>query len=266
MLNLFLKYVVQILKVSLFTTVVLMVLGCSSINAKAKQDKPIVSNAPIQTDNIEKMIDNNRTLKTEYDYRNGDKYLAKYQTDSLVKQVILIEQSEAEDSVGRLFLLTKNENSMWQECLQCKAYLGKNGIGKNREGDAKTPIGDYGMLMAFGAKDDPGSLIPYTKLTETMYLCGDKEYYNQFIDISKLNHRCSRTSEHLLSYVPQYNYALFIDYNKEHVYGRGSAIFLHCFGNYPFTMGCVSVAEDDMVKILRMVDANARICIYPAKG
>ena len=163
-------------------------------------------------------------------------------------------------------MLTKNPEESWELALQCQAYLGKNGIDKTREGDRRTPTGDYGFLMAFGAKENPGSIIPYTKLTNTMYLCGDKEYYNQFIDVSKINHTCSGNSEHLLSYIPQYNYALFLDYNKEHTYGKGSAIFLHCFGNYPFTLGCISIAEENMVKVLRTVDANARICIYSAKG
>ena len=119
--------------------------------------------------------------------------------------------------------------------------------------------------MAFGAKEDPGSLVPYTKLTNTMYLCGDKEYYNQFIDVSKINHICSNNSEHLIRYIPQYNYALIFDYNKENVYGKGSAIFLHCYGSYPYTLGCISVAEENMIKILKTVDKNARICIYPGK-
>ena len=179
--------------------------------------------------------------------------------------MILVEQSATEVSTGKLYLLTKNENNDWQEFFQCKAFLGKNGIDKVREGDARTPTGDYGMLMAFGVKDDPGSVIPYTKLTDSMYLCGDKEYYNQFIDISKVNHVCSHNSEHLIRYIPQYNYVLFIDYNKEHAYGKGSAIFVHCFGSYPYTLGCVSVSEENMIKILKTVDKNVRICVYPYK-
>ena len=201
-----------------------------------------------------------------YGYKEGDKYLQKYATVKNVKQIILVRQSEKVISYGDLFVLTKNPEESWELALQCQAYLGKNGIDKTREGDRRTPTGDYGFLMAFGAKENPGSIIPYTKLTNTMYLCGDKEYYNQFIDVSKINHACSGNSEHLLSYIPQYNYALFLDYNKEHTYGKGSAIFLHCFGNYPFTLGCISIAEENMVKVLRTVDANARICIYSAKG
>lgn len=202
------------------------------------------------------------TEQKSYGYKNGDRYLKQYSAIPAVRQIILVEQSKETVSTGTLFLLVKNSDGAWEENLRCKAYLGKNGLDKMREGDVRTPTGDYGFIMAFGAKDDPGSLIPYTKLTDSMYLCGDRDYYNQFIDSSKIDHRCSNNSEHLIQYIPQYNYALFIDYNKEGVYGKGSAIFLHCFGSYPYTLGCVSVAEENMKKILRTADTNSRICIY----
>lgn len=202
------------------------------------------------------------TEQKSYGYKNGDRYLKQYSAIPAVRQIILVEQTKDTVSTGTLFLLVKNSDGAWEEKLLCKAYLGKNGLDKTREGDVRTPTGDYGFIMAFGAKDDPGSLIPYTKLTDSMYLCGDRDYYNQFIDSSKIDHRCSNNSEHLIQYIPQYNYALFIDYNKEGVYGKGSAIFLHCVGSYPYTMGCVSVAEENMKKILRTADTNSRICIY----
>ena len=247
------KYFIQVSKILLLTLVLFIEIGCGNINAGTTAETNVVNNVPVKTKQV---------IKTQFGYRKGDEYLAKYQDSALVKQIILVEQSEKETSSGKLFLLSKNKSNEWQEELQCKALLGKNGIDKVREGDARTPTGDFGMLMAFGAKDDPGSVISYTKLTDTMYLCGDKEYYNQFIDVSKINHICSNNSEHLIRYIPQYNYALFIDYNKENVYGKGSAIFLHCFGSYPYTMGCISVSEENMVKILKTVDVNARICIY----
>lgn len=296
------KQVCRFGNIILLTILLFAVVGCSSMSANNKNSGTVVSNVPVKTEKTlqnkngntvspSKPAEDKLKEKTEnksdadkaiakkpesttseiqvdqngFGYRNGDIYLTKYQDAAAVNQIILVEQSEAEASAATLFLLAKNDKGEWQEQLQCKALLGKNGIDKVREGDARTPTGDFGFLMAFGAKDNPGSLVPYTKLNNTMYLCGDKEYYNQFIDVSKLDHRCSGNSEHLLSYVPQYNYALFIDYNKERIFGKGSAIFLHCFGSYPFTLGCVSVAEENMVKILRTVDANARICIY-AKG
>ena len=248
--------------VLLFYLLVLVDSGCSGTSPNSQAvTQNTVEHVKTEANNLSK-IDVVKTEKIVYGYKKGDIFLNKYKSVPSVKQIILVAQSDTEVSHARLYLVTKNDAGEWIETLSCQAFLGKNGIDKTREGDIRTPTGDFGMTMAFGAKDDPGSLIPYTKLTNTMYFCGDKEYYNQFIDISKVKHTCSSNSEHLLSYIPQYNYALVFDYNKENVYGKGSAIFLHCLGNHPFTMGCVAVAEENMIKILNTVDFNSRICIY----
>lgn len=200
-----------------------------------------------------------------YGYRLGDIYLNKYRYNPDVKQLILIEQNAAGSSEASLSFMKRDKDGSWVETLKCKAYLGRNGIDKQREGDGKTPTGDFAALVAFGIKEDPGSQITYKKVTSTMYLCGDKEYYNQLLDISQVNHKCTSASEHLIKYVPQYNYGIFLDYNKDGVYGKGSAIFLHCNGSYPYTLGCISVKEEHMVYILKNADKSTRFCIYPTK-
>ena len=261
--------------ITFFAFILFFVTGCRSMGTNISESKNKIVRENVKESyvpNLAKDVkiynrvynnkDNTNLEQRKYGYKNGDKYLKQYNKINAFKKIVLVEQTKEVASEGTLFLLIKNESGVWQEILRCKANLGKNGIDKTREGDARTPTGEYGFLMAFGAKENPGSLIPYTKLTDTMYLCGDKEYYNQFIDVSKVDHHCSDNSEHLIRYIPQYNYGLFIDYNKEGVFRKGSAIFLHCFGNYPYTMGCVSVAEENMVKILRTVDSNSRICIY----
>ena len=274
------RFINKVICLVLFLVVFMLATGCSSSEPNNNEvNKPNVIEQNRNTDLVKGDVKADYNISTDkestrssqlqdkvYGYNTGDIFLKKYVNNNKVNQIILVEQSDSVNSMGVLYLLIKNKDNEWQENLRCKAFLGKNGIDKKREGDRRTPTGDYGFLMAFGAKENPGSIIPYTKLTDTMYLCGDKEYYNQFIDVSKINHTCSGNSEHLLSYIQQYNYALFIDYNKEQAYGKGSAIFLHCFGNYPFTMGCISIAEENMVKILKSVDTNARICIYSTKG
>ncbi len=252
----------KIISVVLFYLLVFFDSGCSgtSLNSSTSPQNT-TEHVKAEINNLSK-TDSVEMAKTEYGYKYGDTFLKKYKVVSSVKQIILVAQTDTEVSQARLYLLTKNDVGEWEEKLDCQAFLGKNGIDKMREGDRRTPTGDFGMTMAFGAKDDPGSLIPYTKLTNTMYFCGDKEYYNQFIDVSKVKHTCSGNSEHLLSYIPQYNYALVFDYNKENIYGKGSAIFLHCLGANPFTLGCIAVSEENMKKILTTADLNSRICIY----
>lgn len=61
-----------------------------------------------------------------------------------------------------------------------------------------------------------------------------------------------------------FNYCLFIDYNKECIYGRGSGIFLHCRNKFAdSSFGCITVWQRNMVEILKSVDSGVRICIYP---
>lgn len=130
-----------------------------------------------------------------------------------------------------------------------------------KEGDRKTPAGVFGFTKAFGIKDNPGAKLPYTKLNPYLYWCGDKQWYNTLVDVRETPHECS--GEHLISYVPHYNYVLAIDYNPECIFGKGSAIFLHCTGSNPYTGGCVAVNESNMIRIMQTVDKGAKICIYP---
>ena len=76
------------------------------------------------------------------------------------------------------------------------------------------------FTKAFGIKDNPGAKLPYTKLNPYLYWCGDKQWYNTLVDVRETPHECS--GEHLISYVPHYNYVLAIDYNPECTFGKGS--------------------------------------------
>lgn len=74
--------------------------------------------------------------------------------------------------------------------------------------------------MALGASGDP-----------------DRQY-NQMVDIRNVPDLVMDDSEHIVDYQFQYQYCLNISFNEEGTPGRGSAIFLHCFGpQKPWTGG-----------------------------
>jgi len=135
-------------------------------------------------------------------------------------------------------------------------YVGKNGIGKTREGDSKTPTGILHVVKAFGVKAKPeGCKFDYIDVTPTIYACDDDcEWYNQIIDLSKVKHDCK--GEDMYNLVPQYNYGLTTDYNAECDHEKGSNIFIHCKGYKPYTGGCISFDEDKMIEILRRCDTS----------
>ena len=185
----------------------------------------------------------------------------KYLNDDSVKQIITVQATEGSNAVIKLFEKTvENGKTVWTETLDCPGIIGLNGLGKTKEGDNKTPIGDFGITTAFGIKENPGTVLPYLDVDEDTYCCGDENFYNQMIDISEHPHDCS-DGEHIIDYSPEYNYGIFIDYNKECTPGLGSGIFLHCTGANTYTGGCIAVSEKDMVTILKALDENARIII-----
>jgi len=146
-------------------------------------------------------------------------------------------------------------------------FIGRNGVGKTKEGDAKTPVGVFHFNRAFGIADDPGSLIPYVKVDQDTYWSGDPREgyrYNELVNLKDLPGLDveSGDSEHIIDYVYHYQYCLNISYNEECTPGLGSAIFLHCFGPVkPYTGGCVAIPEDYMRFVMRRVNTDTVVVI-----
>ena len=175
-------------------------------------------------------------------------------------QIVLVEHtggSEAELSVH------EKRDGAWTELYRCAAYVGKKGIGKQKEGDKKTPAGTYNLTTPFGIKADPGAKMDYTQVTKYHYWCGDSSsaYYNQLVDERIADRKHTSSDEYLINYKGVYNYCLFIDYNAAGEAHKGSCIFLHCTGKNKYTAGCVAIPEAAMKKIICWADAGAKIVI-----
>lgn len=191
-----------------------------------------------------------------------DKYREKKNTDRLIFvkytggtscHVYMLKKQLRKDGVTH----------KWKRILACRGYVGLNGIGKTREGDMTTPQGTFKIGEAFGILEDPGTKIPYTQLNPYLYWSGEEGTYNTMVDSRELGH-IPANSEHLIDYTMSYRYALDMGYNRKCVFKKGSALFLHCFGNNTYTAGCVAISEENMRTILQNVTKKTRICIYPA--
>ncbi|MCQ2289288.1 MAG: hypothetical protein MJZ74_09345 [Muribaculaceae bacterium] len=189
-----------------------------------------------------------------------DPSLQHYLNVDSVNQVIIVQHTDSTYVDVQLWIKDRSGNTpAWDIDLSCRGYIGEKGMGKTRQGDEKTPIGDFGIITAFGIKPNPGTTLPYVDVNEYIYCCADPVAYNRIIDVRKVKHRCR--GEHLINYNPQYNYGFFFDYNKECKRGKGAALFFHCVGKYPFTGGCVAVTEENMAALLCAIDINARLII-----
>ena len=150
----------------------------------------------------------------------------------------------------------KNSSGEWEQIMSTPGFIGKNGLGKVKEGDHKTPVGTFRFDFAFGIAPDPGCAIPYVQVNENHYWSGDWNYkYNQFVDVREAPANFDiANSEHLIDYNPHYLYGLNMGYNSECTPGKGSALFMHCFGpKYPYTLGCVGLPNDKMLFVMQNI-------------
>lgn len=170
----------------------------------------------------------------------------------------LIKVKVVDESKGILEFFDDNK-----KIFETEAFLGRNGVTNNKkEGDLKTPIGEFNLGIAFGTHDIQKELqIQYIQINENLYWVDDvnSRYYNQLVDVQKIP-KDWESAEHLSDYPRQYEYAIEIKTNPENVPENGSAIFLHCSVQKP-TAGCVAINREKMLEILKNLKENALISI-----
>lgn len=184
---------------------------------------------------------------------------ATFGTDSL----IVVEITDGSNAV--LHMHEKDASGRWVETLgNVAAFVGKNGGGKKREGDLKTPFGIFGFNRAFGLADDPGCALEYVKVDGTYYWdCdGASARYNTLVTTDEYRDFDTSVSEHIADYPDAYRYVLNTTWNEERIPGKGSAVFLHCYREgHTHTSGCIAIPADAMEYVMRHVKPDTKIVI-----
>ena len=182
------------------------------------------------------------------------------------EQLFIVAGIGMDKTTAFISMHRKNADGKWEQILSTPGFVGKNGLvadADRREGCGQTPVGIYRFNKAFGIAPDPGCAIPYFQVDENTYWSGDPDrQYNRMVDIRDVPELAMDDSEHIVEYDYQYQYCLNISFNEECTPGRGSAIFLHCFGpRKPWTGGCVAVPENIMKQIMQNVQEDCVVVI-----
>ena len=119
------------------------------------------------------------------DWPTWNQLLRKYMDVEKVKQVIFVQYEKDTNARVQLYVKTDDEPYAWTRILQCPAFVGYNGLGKEVEGDKKTPIGDYGIFTAGGIKKNPGTKADYIQFDDHIFMA-DGPYYNKIVDDRKI--------------------------------------------------------------------------------
>ncbi len=180
-------------------------------------------------------------------------WVSKLDIAQTVTQIIVVTAEQMNTTDVTVSMHTKNADGIWTEDFSTAGKIGRNGLGKEKEGDGKTPIGVFTFTSAFGILPNPGiSTMPYLQVDETHHWVDDptSKYYNQCVSTKDVEPDWNST-EHLYKYVGSYNYSLSTSYNKECIPYVGCAIFLHCTNaEFGPTAGCIAIPEVYMKQTL----------------
>ncbi len=137
--------------------------------------------------------------------------------------------------------------------------IGRNGLGKLKEGDGKSPEGVFELGSAFGYGGAPaGSLWPWRESTDNDYWIEDSnsKYYNQYVSIDTVS-KDWKASVKLR--IPYYRRAIEVKYNTENKKGLGSAIFLQIWENENTnTGGCTAMNKDTIETVIKWLRPEAK--------
>ncbi|XOV94886.1 MAG: L,D-transpeptidase [Bacteroidota bacterium] len=193
------------------------------------------------------------------------------------EQVILVYAEEWSSTTGELLLLEKKKNQWDTVSMAIKVNLGKNGMrwgrglhqnndtSEKQEGDGCAPAGVFELGLAFGYDKQPTGLSwPYQQATDRDYFVDDANSsdYNtwQTIPANEVNDPKSKWNsfEYMKRKDHLYALGIVVKHNENPIFkGKGSAIFLHIerAPGSP-TLGCTSMKEADLLKIIRWLDPN----------
>jgi len=197
--------------------------------------------------------------------------VGRYRVPISVRQVIVVSATTWRMTYGTVSLFQRTATG-WHLSARWSARLGYGGLviaSKRVQDTGTTPAGAFRITESFGRLSNPGTRLPYTKVTMDHWWVEDRRsaYYNDMRRGSRggflLRTTGYNSSERLATMGTQYDYAAVIDFNRPNpVIGRGAGIFLHAYGTGA-TGGCVSIRHDRMAATLRWLNpaANPRILI-----
>ena len=237
-------------KMLMIVLALVMALGCTA--GLAEEGKEVAAESGLHVD-IQHVTD-------------SPEWIANLPAAQDATQLFVVAAIDMDKTTAYISMHRKDENGAWKQILSTPGFVGKNGLcadEDHKEGCAQTPAGVYHFNKAFGIAADPGCAIPYIQVDENTYWSGDPDrQYNQMVDIRDVPELVMDDSEHIVDYEYQYQYCLNISFNEDGTPGRGSAIFLHCFGpQKPWTGGCVAVPENIMKMIMQNVQEDCVVVI-----
>ncbi len=163
-----------------------------------------------------------------------------------------------------MIIYLKNKHTLEVDDFKFRCSIGKNGKSeKKKEGDKKTPVGNFGIENLYYRSDrikKPSTKLKCIKIKKNMGWCDDpldNKNYNKLITMKKIKHEKLYRKDH------KYDLIIPIKYNYlKPVKLKGSCIFIHLTNNYKPTAGCIAIKKSDFLLILKLINKKTKIKIF----
>jgi L,D-peptidoglycan transpeptidase YkuD (ErfK/YbiS/YcfS/YnhG family) len=173
------------------------------------------------------------------------------------QQAIIVEPLNS--SRARLTAWEFRDNRWQPAFLPMRAMVGRKGIAplnEKREGDGRTPSGNYPIGTAFGYAPSFATRLPYRQSTGQDFWVDDvnSPQYNRWVT----GKPDAKSFEEMRRKDDLYKYGAVIEYNTNPVVpGMGSAIFIHIWrGPEKSTSGCVALSPRSLKNLLGWLDSR----------
>ena len=161
-----------------------------------------------------------------------------------------------------MLIKLKNKDTLIFDEFKFKCAIGKNGLKKNKiEGDKSTPKGIFSLGKLYYRSDrvpKPETNLTTKNITKNIGWCDipNNKYYNQ--EVTSLR---NVNKENFFRKDNKYNYLIVINYNKNKIKNKGSAIFIHLTQDYKATNGCIAINENDFLILVKLISKKTHIKI-----
>ena len=181
------------------------------------------------------------------------------------RQVVTVNHRDGYHARVKLFV---RRHGAWRRAMT--AHDGRIGYGgvvardQRVQGTGTTPLGTFGIPFAFGMhRERKAWQVPYRRVGRGDYWVQDNasDHYNRYRNKRRGGFRWwlpssdENSSERLLDFRGQYEWALVMDFNWRQVRHRGAGIFLHVNGSGA-TAGCVSAPRWFVHRLMGRIDAD----------
>ncbi|WP_457598906.1 L,D-transpeptidase family protein [Hydrogenimonas sp.] len=170
----------------------------------------------------------------------------------------LVKVYDAQGHGAKMAWFERHGEGWRQVSAEWPVTIGRNGLGKEREGDGKTPTGLYPLGDVYGY-ETIDTKMPFFRSDEKLVCVDDSasRYYNRIVDKIRVIEDFS-SFEQMRRDDNLYRYVVTVGYNRTRIPGRGSCIFIHIANGDKPTAGCIGMPEKALEKLVRWLDPKKR--------